>query len=174
MLDPINARLASSCSRNGTTRSRHSPLASATRPYIRSCPPSSDKIPSHARQETVSDTSLPAPSNFELACAMMYLIPFDRREIFDLISHTALDDLSIRRLDESEIVDPGIGRQRRNQPDIGTFRRLDRADTAVVGRVHVPDFKARTFPGQPARTKRRQAPLMGDFRQRVRLIHKLR
>ena len=43
-----------------------------------------------------------------------------------------------------------------------------------MGRVNVADFKARTFAGQTARPKGREAALVGDFRQRVGLVHELR
>jgi len=36
-----------------------------------------------------------------------------------------------------------------NQPDVGAFRCLDRADAAVVRRVHVAHFKSRALAAQP-------------------------
>ena len=103
----------------------------------------------------------------------MVLVSFDGREIFDFLGDSTLDDLSIRRFDEPELVDPGIGRQRRDQADIRTFRRLDRTDAAVVGRMHVADFESRALPCQSARPKRGQSPLVGDLREGIGLIHKL-
>src|SRR2546430_6819304 len=41
-------------------------------------------------------------------------------------------DLAIRRLEKAEVVDPGEGRQRGDQADVGTFRRFHGADAAVV------------------------------------------
>ena len=55
----------------------------------------------------------------------------------------------------------------------GTFRRFDRADAAVVGRVHVAHLEAGALAGQTARTQRREATLVGDLRQRVGLVHEL-
>ncbi len=43
-----------------------------------------------------------------------------------------------------------------------------------MGRMHVADFKASTLAGQTARSKSRQAALVGDFRKRVGLVHELR
>ncbi len=43
-----------------------------------------------------------------------------------------------------------------------------------MGRVNVADFKARTLARQTTRPKRRHAALVGDFRQRIGLIHELR
>ena len=56
-------------------------------------------------------------------------------------------DLPIRRLDEAVWVDPGEGRQGTEQPDVGTFRGLDGADTAIVGEVNIPHVESGPFPG---------------------------
>ena len=66
------------------------------------------------------------------------------------------------------------GRQRVDQADIRTFRRLDRADAAVMGRMHVAHLEAGALARQTARPKRREAALMRDLRQRVGLVHELR
>jgi hypothetical protein len=42
-----------------------------------------------------------------------------------------------------------------------------------MGRVHVAHLEAGTLAGQAARAQCRDATLVGDFRQRVGLIHKL-
>ena len=77
------------------------------------------------------------------------------------------------RLDEAVLVDAGKGRERVDQADVRAFRRLDRADTAVVGRVHVADFEAGTLAGQTARPKRRETTLVRDLGERVGLVHEL-
>ncbi len=56
----------------------------------------------------------------------------------------------------------------------GPFRRLDWADAAVMGRMHVAHLEAGPLARKAARAERRQAPLVGDLRQRVGLIHELR
>ena len=99
---------------------------------------------------------------------------FHRREIDDVVGHLAVDDLAVRALDEAVLVDAREGRQRVDQADVRAFRRFDRADAAVVRRVHVAHFEAGALAGQTARSKRRQAALVGDFRQRVGLVHELR
>ena len=45
---------------------------------------------------------------------------------------------------------------------------------AVVGVVHVANLEAGAVTGQTAGAQGRQTALMGQFRQRVGLIHKLR
>ncbi len=85
-----------------------------------------------------------------------------------------LIDGAVRRLDEAVLVDAREGRQRRDQADVRTFRRLDGADAAVVGRVHVAHLEARALAGQTARPKRREAALVRHLGQRVGLVHELR
>ncbi len=70
-----------------------------------------------------------------------------RRQVDDLVGHHAVAHLAVRSLDEAVLVDPGEGRQRVDQADVRAFRRLDRADAAVVGRVHVAHLEARRARG---------------------------
>ena len=83
-------------------------------------------------------------------------------------------DLAVRRLDEAELVDARVGRERRDEADVRTFRRLDRADAAVVRRVHVAHLEARALAGETAGPEGREAPLVRDLGERVRLVHELR
>src|SRR5262249_43269169 len=92
----------------------------------------------------------------------------------DVIEYAAVFHAAVRGLDEAIVVDAGVAAQRRDQADVRTFRRLDRADTSVVRWVNVTDFESSTLTRQTARPKGRQAALVGDLRQRVRLIHELR
>ncbi len=97
-----------------------------------------------------------------------------RRQIDDLVCHPAVDHAPVRAFDKPVLIDAGISRQAVDQADIGALRGLDRADPAVMGRVHVTHLEAGALAGQPAGTEGRQAPLVGDLRQRVRLVHELR
>ena len=85
-----------------------------------------------------------------------------------------LVDLAVRRLDEAVLVDAREGRERRDEADVRTFRRLDRADAAVVRGVNVADFEARALARQTAGPERRETTLVRDFGERVRLVHELR
>ncbi len=97
-----------------------------------------------------------------------------RREIDHLVGDAAVFDLAVRRLDEAVFVHPRVGGERIDQSDIRPFRRLNRTDAAVMGRVHVTHLEAGALTRKTARPERREAPLMRDLGQRVGLIHELR
>ena len=99
---------------------------------------------------------------------------FHRREIDHLVGDAAVLHLAIGRLDEAVFVHPRIGRERIDQTDIRAFRRLDRADAAVMRRMHVAHLEAGALARQTARAERRETPLVGDLRQRIGLVHELR
>ena len=101
-------------------------------------------------------------------------ILFVSGDVIDLIGDPAIDNLAVRGLDEAECVDPSEGGQRTDQTDVGAFRRLDRAHTSVVRRVHVTNLKACPLAGQTTWTKSRQTALVGKTRKWVGLVHELR
>src|SRR5699024_10379495 len=68
-------------------------------------------------------------------------------QVLDVVGDHTVDDLPVRRLHETERVDPGIGGQRADQADVRPFRRLDRAHAAVVGGVHLTHFHPGTVTG---------------------------
>ncbi len=87
------------------------------------------------------------------------------REIDHLVRHLGLHHAPVRALDEAVFVHPRISGERVDETDIRPLRRLDRADAAVMGGMHVAHLEARALAGEAARPKRRQPPLMGDLRQ---------
>ncbi len=91
-----------------------------------------------------------------------------------VIRRQELDDFSIRRLHKTVFVDPPIAGKTANQADVRAFRRLNRADAPVMAVVHVAHVEARALAPQTAGAERRQRALVRQFRQRVRLLHKLR
>ena len=91
-----------------------------------------------------------------------------------VVDHAAVLHLAVGRLDEAELVDPREARQRRDQADVRAFRRLNRADAAVVRRVHVAHLEARALARQTAWPERRETPLVRDLGERVGLVHELR
>src|SRR6266545_4482574 len=141
MFDPISARFASSFSRNGTSEA-----AAAAGPGR------ADLVLVGAdvhRFDDIADLVLRIPAG----------VPDDH-----VVDDAAVLDLAVRRLDEAELVDPRVARQRRDEADVRTFRRLDRADAAVVRRMDVADFEARALARQTAGAERRKTTLMRDFR----------
>ena len=88
------------------------------------------------------------------------------------VARPSLTD-AVGRLDEAELVDAGVGGEGVDQTDVRTFGGLDRADAAVVRRMHVADFEARALAVETARPERGQAALVRHFGQRVDLIHEL-
>src|SRR5437868_10448236 len=95
-------------------------------------------------------------------------------QIIDLIGDATFLYLAVRRFDKSEFVDPREGAHRADETDVRTFRRFDRANASVVRRMHVAHFEARAIARETAGPKGRQAALVRQLRERVRLVHELR
>ena len=96
-----------------------------------------------------------------------------RGQVDDLVGHVAVDDAPVRALDEAVLVDAREGGERVDEADIRPLRRLDGADTAVMGRVHVAHLEAGALAGQAAGPERRQAALVRHLGERVHLVHEL-
>src|SRR5581483_3235276 len=95
-------------------------------------------------------------------------------EIIDMVAHAAIFDFAIWRFEEAEIVDARKSGERRDQPNVRAFRRFDRADAPVMGRMDVADFEPGAVAREPAWPEGRKAALVGQFRQRIDLVHELR
>src|SRR4051812_20632404 len=91
-----------------------------------------------------------------------------------VIEYAAVFDLLVRALDEAVLVDAGVARQRRDQADVRTFRRLDRTDAAVMRRVNVAHFESGALAGETTRSQCGQTTFVRDFGERIGLIHELR
>ena len=92
----------------------------------------------------------------------------------DVAGQLAVLHLAVRRDQEAVVVHRGVHRQARDEPDVRAFRRLDRADAAVVRNVHVAHFEAGPLAIETARAEGRQPPLVREHRQRVGLVDHLR
>ncbi|MPM53445.1 hypothetical protein SDC9_100213 [bioreactor metagenome] len=103
------------------------------------------------------------------------VILFVRGQILDLVGNHVLFAVyaAVRRFDEAVLVDARIGRKRVDESDVRTFRRFNGAHAAVMTKVHVAYVKRCALAVQAARAERRKTALMGQFRQRVCLIHEL-
>src|SRR4051794_13961413 len=91
-----------------------------------------------------------------------------------VIENASILHAAIRRFDKAVFVDARKAGERADQSDVRTFRRLNRADAAVVRGVNVANLEARTLAAQTARPKGGETALVRDLRQRVGLIHELR
>ena len=125
-----------------------------------------------ADDEVAGDVALGVHRRVGLGDGVFLLL--HRREVVHVVGDDAVLDLAIGALDEAVFVDAGEGRQRVDEADVRAFRRLDRADAAVMRRMHVAHLEAGALARQAARPERRQAALVGDLGQRVGLVHELR
>src|SRR5438067_5454585 len=95
-------------------------------------------------------------------------------QIIHLIGHTTFFNFAVRRFDESEFVDPRKGAHRADEADVRTFRRLNRTNAAVVRRMHVAHFEARSVAAQATWPESREPALVRQLREWIRLVHELR
>jgi hypothetical protein len=98
----------------------------------------------------------------------------DRRQVLDVLGDLAVLHAAVRRLDEAVVVGARVEGERVDEADVRAFRRLDRADAAVVRRVHVAHLEAGALAREAARPERRDAALVRDLGERVGLVHELR
>src|ERR1700674_4396092 len=99
---------------------------------------------------------------------------FARVDDHHVVDHAPGLHLAVGRLDKAELVDPSVAGQRADQTDVRAFRRFDRADAAVVRWVNVAHLEPGAFAREAARPKGRETPLVGDFGERIGLVHELR
>ena len=122
--------------------------------------------------EFIGETAILGQLHIRLCDVMLGFL--DGRQIDHVIRDLAVHDLAVGRFDEAILVHAGVGRQRIDQTDVRAFGRFNRADAAIMGGMHVADFEAGALTRQTARAKGRKAALMGDFGERVGLVHELR
>ena len=92
----------------------------------------------------------------------------------DVLGQASVLEFPVGRDQEAVFIDAGVDRQAGDQADVRAFRRLDGADPAVVGNVHVADLEAGPLAVQAAGPQGRKPPLVRQHRQRVRLVDHLR
>ena len=94
-------------------------------------------------------------------------------EVFDLIGNPTINDFAVWCFDESEFIDSGKSAQRADETDVRTFRRFDRTDAAVVGRMDVADFESSAITAETAWPEGGETALVSQLGERIRLIHEL-
>ena len=99
-----------------------------------------------------------------------------RSHVLHLVGHLTggLVHLPVGGFHEAVLVDLGKGSQVVNQADVGTFRGLDGAHTAVVGVVNITNIEGCSLTAQTAGAQSGQTALVGQLSQGVVLVHELR
>ena len=90
------------------------------------------------------------------------------------ILRITLVNLPVRRLHKTIFVDSRIGRQRVDQTDIRSLRRLDGAHSAIMRIMYVTHLESGTVSGKTAGTQRGKTSLVSQLAERVILVHELR
>ena len=111
-----------------------------------------------------------------LVCLSDYIFILDvGGHVLDFIRDNAgrLVYPAVGSLDEAVVADPCIGCKVGDKTDVRSFRRLDRAHSAVVGVVNVTDLERSAVTGKSARSECRQTALVRQLSQRIVLIHEL-
>src|SRR6202022_4570080 len=88
-----------------------------------------------------------------------------------VVDDAAAFDFAVRRLDKAVVVDARKAGERADQADVRTFRRFNRTDATVVRGMYVAHFESRAFARESAGSKSRKTALVGDFAERVGLVH---
>ena len=174
MFEPISARLASSCSRNGI-RPAETPticLGEMSMYWIWSTGAVTKSV--WYRAVMIGPLSLPWSSNGRVGRRQVGLALLVGPHPDDVLGHLAVLDLAVGGDQEAVLVDAAVDAQRADQPDVGPFGRLDRADAAVVRDVDVADLEAGALAVEPAGAQGAEPPLVGELRQRVGLVDDLR
>ena len=97
----------------------------------------------------------------------------DGGEVDDFVGDLAVLDAAVGAFNEAVFVDARVAGERGDESDVGSFRRLDRADAPVMARMHVAHFEAGALAGESAGAERRESALVGDLGERVGLVHEL-
>ena len=105
---------------------------------------------------------------------VLFLLSRQVNNILVLKVGNTVDNLTVRSLDEAQLVNLCIYTKRRYKSDVRTFRALDRTQTAIVSVMHVTHLESGTLTRQTSRTKCRQTTLVSNLGKRVSLVHELR
>src|SRR5690606_14089181 len=89
---------------------------------------------------------------------------FNRRQVFNFICYTTINNLTVWGFQENEVVTFRINRKRVDQTNVWTFRCFNWTYTTVVSLMYVTYFKAGTFTRQTAGTKRRNTTFVRNLR----------
>ena len=159
MFEPISARLASSCSRNGISAVVTDQIwVGETSISVTSFGGTSTYSPSRERHCDLRALELAGLLvDLRVRLGDHVVLFLGRVQVDDLVGDDAVLDHPVGGGDEPVLGDLRVGRQRADQADVRALRGLDRAHPAVVGRVHVADLDRSALAGEAAGAERRQA-----------------
>ena len=144
MFEPINARLASSCSRNGIRPAETPTICFGEMSMYWTCSTGIVWKSVWYRAMTLSALELAVLVGRRVGRGEVGLALLVGPQPDDLVGQLAVLDLAVGRDQEAVLVDPGVDRPASEiRPMFVPSGRLDRADAAVVRDVHVADFEAR-------------------------------
>ena len=176
MFEPISARLASSCSRNGISAVATDQICVGETSIRSTCfGDTATTSPSAERQSTCGPLE-PLRLRVDLGVGLRdrLLLLLGGVQVDDLVGDHAVLDHPVRGGHEPVLGDLGVGGQRADQADVRALGGLDRAHAAVVGGMDVANLDRRPLAGQAAGAERREAAPVGEAGERVRLVHELR
>ena len=176
MLEPISARLASSCSRNGIIAVATDQICSGeTSTRSTSLGPTVTYWPAWVRQRISVPLSLPVLAiDRGVGLRDQLLLLLRRVEVHDLVADDAVLDDAVGGRDEAVLGDLGERGERADQTDVRSLGGLDRAHAPVVGRVHVADLDRGALARETSGAERGEAAAVREAGERVGLVHELR
>ena len=109
-------------------------------------------------------------------CALLFIVDIKILGLFIVHEDNSVKNLSVRSLDEAELVDLCIVSKSEDKTDVSTFRSFNRTDLAVVSVVYVSYVEelAGIVPlDTTLRTDGTDSSLVGQLSKRVDLVHEL-
>ena len=122
MFEPMSARLASSCSRNGMSGRRRHHLARGDVHVVDVLARDVLDLAALGADQDALLVEVAVGVDDRVGLRDDVLVLLVGRQVVHLVGDAALDDLAVRRLDEAERVDPAVGGERADQTDVRALR----------------------------------------------------
>ena len=97
----------------------------------------------------------------------------NRGKVLDAVGYHTVLHYAVRGLEEAVVVAARIGCKGVDKSDVRSFRGLNRAESSVMGRMHIADLESGALTGKSAGAECGDAALVGNLGKRVVLIHEL-
>ena len=176
MFEPMSARFASSCSRNGIIAVATDQICSGeTSSRSTSLGPTVTYWPACVRQRISGPFRRPVFGSIGVfACATTHSSSCVASRCTISPVTTPILDHAVGGRHEAVLGDLRVGGERADEADVRSLGGLDRAHAPVVRRVHVAHLDRRALAREPAGAERREAAAVREAREGVRLVHELR